>query len=147
MISVRHLAIMQGSPPPPVEGRIRAFPPEPGEQEFPGAAAAGLSAIEWIYDTYGLGANPLESAEGVVRIAALAREHHVAIRSVCADYFMDFAFVRATDNERTERLRHLEWLLGQANAVGITRVVLPFVDQSAMRNEADFAAGVDGVRG
>jgi hexulose-6-phosphate isomerase len=129
-----------------MEGRIQAFPREQWEQEFPRAAAAGLSAIEWIYDTYGLGANPLERAEGVVRIAALAREHHVAIRSVCADYFMDFAFVRATDNERTERLRHLEWLLGQANAVGITRVVLPFVDQSAIRDEADFEAAVDGIR-
>jgi hypothetical protein len=54
-----------------MEGRIQAFPREQWEQEFPRAAAAGLSAIEWIYDTYGVGANPLETAEGVARMVAL----------------------------------------------------------------------------
>jgi hexulose-6-phosphate isomerase len=145
MISVRHLAIMQGRLLPPVEGRIQAFPREQWEQEFPRAAAAGLGAIEWIYDTYGLGANPLETAEGVARMVALSSAHRVAIRSVCADYFMDFAFVRATDAERAARLRHLQWFLRQAKLAGITRVVLPFVDQSAIRDAADREAVVDSL--
>jgi L-ribulose-5-phosphate 3-epimerase len=146
MLSVRHLAIMQGRLLPPVDGRIQAFPREHWEQEFPRAAAAGLSAIEWIYDTYGLGANPIESSEGLARITALSKEHGVAIRSICADYFMDFAFVRATEAERAERLSHIEWLLAQAQIVGVTRVVLPFVDQSAIRDQADFEAVIDTLR-
>src|SRR5580692_5966069 len=111
MIALRHLAIMQGRLLPPVEGRIQAFPREYWDQEFPRAAAAGLSAIEWIYDSYGLGSNPLETAAGVARMSVLADEYGVAVRSICADYFMDFAFVRANDAERAARFAHLEWLL------------------------------------
>ncbi len=146
MISLRHLAIMQGRLVPPVDGRIQAFPREHWEQEFPRAAAAGLGAIEWIYDTYGLGANPLETAAGLARIAALSAQHGVAIRSVCADYFMDFAFVRASDTERATRLQHLLWVLRQVERAGVSRVVLPFVDQSAIRDRADREAVVDSLR-
>jgi hexulose-6-phosphate isomerase len=146
MIFQRKLAIMQGRLLPPVEGRIQAFPRQYWEQEFPRAASAGLSAIEWIYDTYGLGANPIETAEGVARVASLAREYQVAVRSICADYFMDFAFVRSTEAERAERLAHLEWLLGQVKPLGITRIVLPFVDQSAIRDAADREAAIDAIR-
>jgi len=146
MLLHRKLAIMQGRLVPPEEGRFQAFPRAQWEQEFPHAAAAGLGAIEWIYDTYGLGANPLESSPGVARIASLSRQHQVAVRSVCADYFMDLAFVRASDSERAARLAHLEWLLGQAKALGIVRIVLPFVDQSAIREAADREAVVDTLR-
>ena len=140
------LAIMQGRLVPPVEDRIQAFPRERWAEEFQNAASAGLDAIEWIYDTYGIGANPIECADGIDCINRLAKAHHIAVRSLCADYFMDFAFVRATENERLERLDHLVWLMGQAQQVGVTRMVLPFVDQSAIRNEADCDAVVDTLR-
>ncbi len=138
---------MQGRLVPPVEGRIQAFPRERWAEEFPNAAAAGLQAIEWIYDSYGLGANPLETAAGITRIQELCRQHGIAVRSLCADYFMDFPFVRATAGARAERLQHLEWLLGQARQIGVTRVVLPFVDQSAILDEADRSAVVEAVNG
>src|ERR1035438_5005540 len=143
MTSKGLLGIMQGRLVPPVEGRIQAFPRERWAEEFPNAAAAGLGAIEWIYDTYGLAANPVESAAGIQSIVALSRTHGIAVRSMCADYFMDFAFVRATDRERAERIARLEWLLGQAQRIGMTRIVLPFVDNSAIRDEADRAAVID----
>jgi len=137
------LGIMQGRLVPPMEGRIQAFPRDGWEREFPNAAAAGLQSIEWIYDTYGAGANPIESEEGIARIRDLSHFHQIAIRSLCADYFMDFPFLRATDSERTDRIAHLEWLLGQAGRIGITRIVLPFVDNSAIRDEADGTAVID----
>ena len=143
MIALRHLAIMQGRLVPPVDGRIQAFPREQWELEFPRAAAAGLGAIEWIYDTYGLGSNPIETSQGLGQISLLSREHGVAIQSICADYFMDFAFVRASDAERAGRLEHLLWFLGQAKLAGVTRIVLPFVDQSAICDQADREAVVD----
>ena len=65
------------------------------------------------------------------------------MRSLCADYFMDFTFVRATEPERTERIARLIWLLEQARQIGVTRMVLPFVDSSAVRDEADRAAVID----
>jgi L-ribulose-5-phosphate 3-epimerase len=137
------LGIMQGRLVAPVESRIQAFPSGRWAEEFPRAAAAGLQAIEWIYDTYGLGANPLETDQGIDCINQLSRAHGVAVRSICADYFMDFALVRATADERAERLEKLAWLLGQARRIGVTRVVLPFVDQSAIRDQDDRAAVID----
>jgi hexulose-6-phosphate isomerase len=139
----RTLGIMQGRLVPPAEGRIQAFPRERWTEEFPKAALTGLGAIEWIYDTYGLGANPIENDAGIEKILALSRTHAVAVRSLCADYFMDFTFVRATPAEQTERIEHLRWLLGQAHHLGITRVVLPFVDNSAILNDTDRNAVID----
>ena len=134
---------MQGRLIPPMEGRIQAFPRQRWAEEFPNAAVAGLGAIEWIYDTYGLGANPIESDSGIESILDLSRTHGIAVRSMCADYFMDFAFVRATDAERMERIARLEWLLGRAQRIGVTRMVLPFVDNSAIVDEADRDAVID----
>lgn len=140
------VGIMQGRLLPPVDGRIQAFPRTGWAAEFANAAKAGLSAIEWIYDAYGEGANPLETDEGLDRIRQLSRIHGVAVRSLCADYFMDFAFVRATEAERLKRVDQLAWLLERSQAIGVTRVVLPFVDQSAIRDEVDRDAVVDTLR-
>jgi hexulose-6-phosphate isomerase len=143
MIVAGKLGIMQGRLVPPMEGRIQAFPRDRWMEEFPNAAAAGLNAIEWIYDSYGLGANPLETDAGIEAILRLSGTYGIAIRSVCADYFMDFTLVRATPVELTERTAHLEWLLAQGRRIGVTRVVLPFVDSSAIRDEADRAAVIE----
>ena len=89
------------------------------------------------------GANPIQTDAGIESILQLSRAHGVAVRSMCADYFMDFTFVRAADTERAERIAHLAWLLEQARRIGVTRMVLPFVDQSAIRDEADRAAVID----
>jgi hexulose-6-phosphate isomerase len=139
------IGIMQGRLVPPEEGRIQAFPRERWAAEFPAAAEAGLDAIEWVYDTYGLGSNPLETDQGVSSIQQLSARHRVAVRSVCADYFMDFAFVRATAADREERLERLAWLMRQAARIGVTRVVLPFVDQSAIRDAADQEVAVEAL--
>ena len=142
-MSQQALGIMQGRLVPSIDGRIQAFPRERWAEEFPNAAVAGLGAIEWIYDTYGLGANPIESDAGIESILALSRTHGIAVRSICADYFMDFTFVRATDAERTERIARLGWLLDQAKRIGISRIVLPFVDNSVIRDESDRDAVID----
>jgi L-ribulose-5-phosphate 3-epimerase len=143
MIGKRLLGIMQGRLVPPMEGRFQAFPRGCWAEEFPNAAAAGLGAIEWIYDSYGVGANPIENDAGIESILELSRSHQIAVRSICADYFMDFTFVRATGDERTDRIAHLVWLLGQARRLGVTHIVLPFVDNSAVRDDADRAAVID----
>lgn len=131
------LGIMQGRLLPPEPGRFQAFPRSRWEAEFPAAAAAGLATIEWIYDVYGAEVNPIGTDAGVERIRELSRQTGVAVRSVCADYFMDEAFVRTSDDEFSRRLAHLEWLLERCAALGITRAVLPFVDQSAILTEQD----------
>lgn len=137
------LRIMQGRLIPPMEGRFQAFPRGRWAEEFPNAAAAGLGAIEWIYDSYGVGANPIETDAGIESVLTVSRTHQIAVRSICADYFMDFTFVRATDSQRTERIAHLIWLIGQARRLGVTCIVLPFVDNSAIRDDNDRAAVID----
>jgi hexulose-6-phosphate isomerase len=128
---------MQGRLLPPEGGRLQCFPREGWRQEFPHAAAAGLDAIEWIYDLYGADVNPLVTDDGVVEMQSFSRRHGVAVVSLCADYFMDRPFVTADTIEFAELREHLVWLLDRCRIAGIGRVVLPFVDASRIRGIED----------
>lgn len=131
------IAIMQGRLVSPVGDRIQCFPQDHWRDEFPRAAAAGLAAIEWIFDLEDAAMNPLSSDAGIAEIHGLSQAHRVAVDSVCADYFMARPLVRATPGERAERWAMLDWLIGRCRACGITRMVLPFVDASRIETGAD----------
>jgi L-ribulose-5-phosphate 3-epimerase len=137
------IGIMQGRLVPPVNGRIQAFPVDEWREEFPRAASAELGAIEWIYETHGRDRNPLASEDGILEMRTLSDRHHVAVRSLCADYFMEAPLVRASSSEVDERLAHLDWLLDRCRRAGILRVVLPFVDNSEVRTMAEQDALVE----
>ena len=83
------IAIMQGRLLPPTDGRFQCFPREGWPDEFALAAAAGLDAIEWIYDLHGADVNPIAADDGVASMKALSTQSGVLVRSLCADYFMD----------------------------------------------------------
>src|SRR5262245_45043090 len=138
------IAIMQGRLIPPENGRFQTFPRERWRDEFALAKAAGLDAIEWIYDVYGADVNPLALESGIAEIRELSREHGIAVVSCCADYFMDRPFVKAMGGGFAELTDHLIWLLGQCEAAGIKRVVLPFVDASRIeeREQEDRVAAM-----
>jgi hexulose-6-phosphate isomerase len=129
--------MMQGRLTPPCPGKFQCFPRENWAAEFAAAAAVGLDGIEWIYDVHGAGSNPAETDAGVEKIKALSAEHGIAIRSLCADYFMDLPLLRVSEEQRQERLSRLEWLLGRCHRIGIERVVLPFVDASRIETSAE----------
>jgi L-ribulose-5-phosphate 3-epimerase len=124
------IAIMQGRLVPPENGRFQSFPRERWQDEFAFAKAAGLDAIEWIYDLYGADVNPLATDPGIAEMRGLSRDSGVELLSCCADYFMDRPFVKAGDGEFAELTERLRWLIGRCEAAGITRMVLPFVDAS-----------------
>lgn len=126
-------AIMQGRLLPPEDGRFQCFPCHGWRQEFSNAAAAGLDAIEWIYDHYGAGVNPIATDEGIAEMRALSERHGIAVVSLCADYFMDRPFVSAYTTEFAELRERLLWLMGRCRIAGIGRIVLPFVDASRLR--------------
>ncbi|MEO6237190.1 MAG: TIM barrel protein [Vicinamibacterales bacterium] len=126
------IGIMQGRLVPPVDGRIQAFPAENWRDEFARAETAGLATIEWIYESHGRDVNPLCSDGGIAELRALSARHAVAVRSVCADYFMEQPLVRA-GGELPARLAHLQWLIDRCHTAGVGRVVLPFVDASDVR--------------
>jgi L-ribulose-5-phosphate 3-epimerase len=127
---MRMLGIMQGRLVPPYPGRFQCFPKDHWREEFGIARAAGLDCIEWIVDGFGLEANPMVAPEGLDRIRAAAAATGVAVRSVCADWFMEHPLVRATPGELATRLAFLGTLLDRAGALGVTRMVIPFVDAS-----------------
>lgn len=131
---------------PPEDGRFQCFPRQQWESEFTHASKVPFDYIEWVYDLYGHDINPLGNAPGVERLTHLIESTGVSIRSVCADYFMDKPLVRCSAQERDERLQELAQLLGNASAVGAQRVVIPFVDASAIRSQSDVAAVRDTIK-
>lgn len=137
---------MQGRLVPPEAGSIQAFPAMRWRDEFPRAAEAGLAAIEWIYDVYGEGRNPLENDDGLEEILALSAEHGVRVASVCADWFIPNALGRAGDPERDARIERLAWLLGRSARLGVDRLVVPFLDDSALLDRSDEEAALDALR-
>jgi hexulose-6-phosphate isomerase len=139
------LGIMQGRLLPPIGGCIQCFPRGRWQEEFPLAAQAKLEAIEWIYDAFGAGVNPLETDEGIAEMQRVADAHGVRVVSLCADWFMDFPLVRATPADASQRLDRLCWLLGRCHRAGITRVVLPFVDASKIQDSDDAQAVLSAI--
>ena len=142
------LGIMQGRLVPPEAGRFQSFPKMRWRDEFALAAAAGLDAIEWIYDAYGEDANPLGSDAGIEEMQRLCEGQGVAIESICADWFMDYPLAGVDEATAQVRWRRLEWLMERGARLGVNRIVVPFVDAAAIRHAEDaiaIAAGINAL--
>ncbi len=140
------VGIMQGRLLPRAGGRFQAFPADGWRDEFPRARAAGLACIEWIYEEPNEGRNPLGTDDGIAEIHALAREHGVAVRSVCADYYMTRRLVAPDGQPERANQEHLDWLVGRMAKLGAAYAVLPFVDSSSLASEAERATAVGVMR-
>jgi hexulose-6-phosphate isomerase len=123
---------MEGRLLPPEPGRFQSFPRSRWADEFELAKAVPLNYIEWIYDAYGADVNPLTNDVGT--LVELSRSTGVAVRSLCADYFMEFPLIRCSREERAERLSILSDLLSTSGQLGLNRIVIPFVDASRIEN-------------
>lgn len=139
------LYTMQGRLGAPEEGRFQSFPRRGWRLEIERAAEIGLRGIEWIYDLYGEGSNPLETAEGREELRRLLALYGVSVVSICADYFMDRPLLRCSAADHGELLKRLEWLLSICPEMGVGRVVLPFVDASRIRDEQESEQVVAGL--
>lgn len=128
---------MQGRLVPPENGRIQAFPRNNWRKEFEYASKAGLTAIEWIFDVFGEDINPLSTPLGIEEIKLLSQSYSVVVRSICADYFMEKMLLRVSATELNNNVKKLEWLLSQAALLDVKRIVLPFVDSSAIKTEQE----------
>ncbi len=129
--------IMQGRLSPPEDGRFQSFPRNSWREELPRAREAGLSYIEWIYDDFGASANPLTTDAGIEELIALKEHYGISTPAVCGDWFMDFPFLRCTEDERARRQRFLGALLRASARISAHHLVLPFVDQSSIRTEEE----------
>ena len=135
--------IMQGRLVPPEVGRFQAFPRTNWRDEFSNAKAAGIDYIEWIADAYGEDVNPIFSEAGLAELDALKQQHSIATPAICADWFMDYPFLRCTPAKRAERELFLHRLLPIAKRIGADHIVLPFVDISRIESEEDKQRIVD----
>jgi hexulose-6-phosphate isomerase len=128
---------MQGRLSAPEDGRFQSFPRAHWRDEIVAATGVPLRGIEWIYDAYGEGANPLETAEGRATLRNELARAGIRVVSICADWFMDRPLVRIDRATLEQRVARLDWLLSIAPEMAIGRVVLPFVDASRMQGATD----------
>lgn len=137
------LYVMQGRLSPPENGRFQSFPRARWQAEIELAPQVPLRGIEWIFDVYGEGANPLETPEGRYNLGRMLEHLGVRVASICADYFMDRPFVGASPSLMEERIAKLDWLISICPDLGIGRIVLPFVDASRMAGHTDSEQALD----
>lgn len=140
------IGIMQGRLSPPSNGRIQSFPVDTWREEFELARRAGLACIEWIYETGTDGRNPIRTGEGVAQIRQLSNSSGVAVKSICADYFMSERLIASDGAVRGEAVEHLRWLLERAEVMGVRYIVLPFVDLSSLKSHQEIEGLVSMLR-
>lgn len=134
------LYIMQGRLCPPQDGRFQSFPRQGWEQEIELARKVPLRGIEWIYDLYGQGVNPIETESGRADLLKRLTKFDVKVVSICADYFMDCPLLHVSQKDSVLDLSRLEWLISVSPQIGAKRIVLPFVDASRMSDSKDMAS-------
>ncbi|TGM82280.1 sugar phosphate isomerase/epimerase [Leptospira mtsangambouensis] len=131
------LGVMQGRLLPKFKGRYQAHPVGYWQDEFPIAKSFGLDCIEFILDYNDYEINPLLTDSGVSEILNIIRETGVKVVSVCADYFMEAPF-HSEDRKIVETSQNvLSLLLKNGKKLGVKDIVIPCVDQSSLRSEAD----------
>lgn len=129
------IGTMQGRLLPRYEGRFQAFPAGLWRDEFTKAQEAGLYCIEWIYEEPHEYDNPLRTDDGLAQMKAAVAETGVQVRSICADYYMTRPLITDAGGVDKATAGHLRWLMTRAKALGVTYIVLPFVDASSLKTE------------
>jgi len=126
------LGVMQGRLLPKLQGRYQAHPVGYWQDEFPLAAALSLDLIEFILDYKDVQLNPLMSAKGLEEIADVSAKTGVAVRSICADYFMEAPLHSNDSTVAVKSVEVLLWLIENTPAIGVTDIVIPCVDASTL---------------
>ena len=126
------LGVMQGRLLPKYRGRYQAHPVGYWQDEFAKAAGLGLDCIEFILDFDDAEANPLLRPDGPEEILRFEELAGVKVCTVCADYFMTAPLHAADDEIATQGQRVMRRLLTHGAALGLTDIVVPCVDQSAL---------------
>lgn len=129
------IGIVQGRLSPPVNGRLQAFPADTWQKEFVVAKELGLGCIEWVYDSV---ENPILDRAAWKEIRRLCEI--TPARSLCADYFVGHPAYRQPEQFAI----HFRYLLECAEQIRhINKVILPFVDNSAIDLPEQFETTVD----
>ena len=130
---------MQGRLSPAPMGRPQAFPWHTWQAEFERAAACGFDRIEWLVTDEGFDENPLCTDAGVAAIKERVAATGVRVTSVCADFCMARPLVRVTAAERQSTVERLLRLVEQLALIDANVLLIPLLEQGAMRDRADDA--------
>jgi L-ribulose-5-phosphate 3-epimerase len=133
----KEFGIMQGRLLPKYNNRYQAHPLGYWQEEFNTAKELGISYIEFIldYDDYFL--NPLMSKCGIDEILKSIDKSGVGVRSICADIFMEAPLHSEDYSVSQKSVEILLKLIRNASILGITDIVIPCVDQSALKSHND----------
>lgn len=127
---------MQGRLLPKYQGRYQAHPVGYWQDEFGIAASNGLDCIEFILDFNDAEENPLLKKGGAEEIVSICDKTGVAVRTVCADYFMESPLHSVDESVATNSIDVLTRLLKISPAIGVSDIVIPCVDQSTLGSPA-----------
>jgi L-ribulose-5-phosphate 3-epimerase len=134
---IESFGIMQGRLLPKYQGRYQAHPVGYWQNEFEIAKNLSLGLIEFILDFNHYEINPLMTIQGLDEINALVDQTGVAVKSVCADYFMEAPLHSENSAIGEKSSLVLKHLIKNGAALGITDIVIPCVDQSSLKNIED----------
>jgi hexulose-6-phosphate isomerase len=113
-------------------GKLQAFPHASWQEEFSTAARLGFDAIEWIFEAERASENPVSSAAGRAEIKRVVSETGVAVRSLCADYFMVHRLAGDGEERVQANLRVLCNLIELGAELGAERILLPLLETAAV---------------
>lgn len=126
---------MQGRLLPKYQGRYQAFPVGFWKDEFYIAKNLGIELIEFILDLNDAEKNPLIRKGGIQDIKSIIKKTGVDVRTICADYFME-APLHSDNNDMVQTSKNiLLKLIDSANQLNVTDIIIPCVDQSALKNQ------------
>lgn len=117
------------------------FPWKEWEQEFYIAGEYGLGCIEWMFNAEHYEDNPIWTPGGRKKICRVMGNSGVKVRSICANYFMQYALTSA------ESLDVFERLLDVGEELGAEHIVLPMFGSSGITEGREFAALYEWITG
>ena len=131
------IGVMQGRLLPKYQGKYQAHPVGYWDEEFFIASKLHLDCIEFILDFDTAGENPLLSTEGIKSITSVMDDTNVRVYSICADYFMEAPLHVPNVQSVSKSEKVLMSLLGSAEKLGSSNIVLPCVDQSSLQSQRE----------
>jgi L-ribulose-5-phosphate 3-epimerase len=140
------IGFMQGRLCEQVDGKIQAFPWRDWELEFPAAERLGIKLMEWTLDQDRLYENPLMTDTGRRKIMELSAKHGVRVGSLTGDCFMQAPFFKAEGILRESLLSDLSAVLEACNAIGISFVIIPLVDNGSLTSSDQEAVLIEGLK-
>ena len=131
------IGIMQSRLVSPKRRGIQFFPFEEWQEEFYSASKIGIHEIDFIFDLEKYQENPLWTIDGIIRIQKTIEKSKVAVRHICADFFMRRPFFRVSQEECLENIAILKKLIENAKQIGAKNIEIPLLDNSSIKTEEE----------